>query len=138
MKTAEEMKEFKGTKGEWTINHWKREGGSGATYNGESNGITHYTGDNVGREVYNIVSDIHPNSHNVEHSFEGAHIAEIAARSEESLANAQLIAAAPDLLEALLSLMDGIANLPPLVAIDGVLKTEWEQGLKAIVKALGL
>ena len=58
--------------------------------------------------------------------------------SEESLANAHLIAAAPDLLEALLSLMDGVANLPPLVAIEGVLKTEWEQGLKAIKKALGL
>jgi hypothetical protein len=57
--------------------------------------------------------------------------------AEEMKANAQLIAAAPDLLEALLSLMDGIANLPPLVAIDGVLKTEWEQGLKAINKALG-
>ena len=57
--------------------------------------------------------------------------------AEEMKANAQLIAAAPDLLEALLSLMDGVANLPPLVAIDGVLKTEWEQGLKAINKALG-
>jgi hypothetical protein len=56
---------------------------------------------------------------------------------KEMKANAQLIAAAPDLLEALLSLMDGIANLPPLVAIAGVLKTEWEQGLKAINKALG-
>ena len=57
--------------------------------------------------------------------------------AEEMKANAQLIAAAPDLLEALMSLMDGIANLPPLVAIDGVLKTEWEHGLKAINKALG-
>lgn len=99
------MKEFKGTTGEWTINHWAI-GECGATYNGESNGITHYTGDNVGREVYNIVSDIHPNSHNVDHSFEGAHIAEIAARSEESLANAQLIAAAPELLKALQSIVD--------------------------------
>ena len=58
--------------------------------------------------------------------------------AEEMKANAKLIAAAPDLLEALLSLIDGIANLPPLVAIDGVLKTEWEQGLKAINKAIGL
>lgn len=95
------MKEFKGTKGEWSINHWKQ-GGSGATCIEDSNGITHYTGDNVRREVYNIVSNLHPNSHKIEHSFEGAHIAEIAARSEESLANAQLIAAAPELLRALL------------------------------------
>lgn len=57
--------------------------------------------------------------------------------AEEMKANAQLIAAAPDLLEALLSLMAGVANLPPIVALDGVLKTEWEQGLKAINKALG-
>ena len=57
--------------------------------------------------------------------------------AEEMKANAQLIAAAPDLLEALMSLMHGVANLPRLVAIDGVLKTEWEQGLKAINKALG-
>jgi len=56
---------------------------------------------------------------------------------KEMKANTQLIAAAPDLLEALMSLMDGVANLPPLVAIGGVLKTEWEQGLKAINKALG-
>ena len=57
--------------------------------------------------------------------------------AEGMKANAQLIAAAPDLLEALLSLMAGVANLPPIVALDGVLKTEWEQGLKAINKALG-
>lgn len=57
--------------------------------------------------------------------------------TEEMKANAHLIAAAPELLDALLSLMDGVANLPPLSAIDGVLKTEWEQGLKAINKALG-
>ena len=57
--------------------------------------------------------------------------------TEEMKANAQLIASAPDLLEALQALMNGVANLPPLTAIDGVLKTEWEQGLKAINKALG-
>lgn len=57
--------------------------------------------------------------------------------AEEMKANAQLMAAAPDLLEALLSLMAGVAGLPPMVALDGVLKTEWEQGLKAINKALG-
>ena len=56
---------------------------------------------------------------------------------EEIKDNAQLIAAAPELLEALQSLMDGVANLPPLTAIAGVLKTAWEQGLKAINKALG-
>ena len=58
-------------------------------------------------------------------------------KTAEEMKDAQLIAAAPDLLEALQSLMDGVANLPPLTAIAGVLKTEWEQGLKAINKALG-
>jgi len=58
--------------------------------------------------------------------------------TEEMKANARIIAAAPELLEALQALMNGVANLPPLAAIDGVLKTEWEQGVKAINKALGL
>lgn len=141
-------KEFKGTKGEWTINHWAK-GECGATYKGEANGITHYTGDNVGREVYNIVSDIHPNSHNVEHSFEGAHIAEIAARSEESLANARLIAAAPELLDALIETDKDLCVLEGNMAqieksdprADGMttLVSEWrKRNKKAINKALGL
>ena len=147
MKTAEEMKEFKGTKGEWSINHWDK-GECGVTCKGESNGITHYTGDNVYRKEYRIVSNLHPNSHNVEHSFEGAHIAEIAARSEESLANAQLIAAAPELLDALietdkdLCVLEG--NMAQIEKIDPradgmtTLVSEWrKRNKKAINKALG-
>ena len=143
MKTAEEMKEFRGTNGEWAINHWEQ-GGSGVTYKGESNGITHYTGDNIRREVYNIVSNLHPNSHNVEHSFEGAHIAEISARSEESLANARLIAVAPEmgrrlqestqiiefLLEYFRDEMDVITEFGTIKQID--------KNKEAINKALGL
>lgn len=125
-------KEFKGTKGEWAINHWEQ-GGSGVTCKGESNGITHYTGDNVYRKEYRIVSNLHPNSHNVEHSFEGAHIAEIAARSEESLANAHLIAAAPDLLEALM-IINGDIERGPNPYTSQEIKVIVE---KAINKALG-
>lgn len=147
MKTAKEMKEFKGTKGEWTINHWKQ-GGSGVTYKGEANGITHYTGDNVYREEYRIVSNLHPNSHEIEHSFEGAHIAEIAARSEESLANAHLIAAAPELLDALietdkdLCVLEGnmvqIEKSDPRADGMTTLVSEWrKRNKKAINKALG-
>lgn len=136
-----ETKEFKGTKGEWTINHWAK-GECGATYNGESNGVTHYTGDNVGREVYNIVSDIHPNSHSIEHSFEGAHIAEIVARSEESLANAQLIAAAPEILK---ELIDFCKTFESTIGYQGydhnvfvALNDRYIKSKKAIKKALGL
>lgn len=133
MKTAEEMKEFKGTKGEWAINHWEQ-GGSGVTCKGESNGITHYTGDNVYRKEYRIVSNLHPNSHNVEHSFEGAHIAEIAARSEESLANAQLIAAAPELLKFAVFIAKHEKGSAPSV---GYFEEMIERAEKAIHKALG-
>lgn len=58
--------------------------------------------------------------------------------SEESTANAQLIAAAPELLNALQALMDGVANLPPLTAIEGILEKQYKQAEKAINKALGL
>lgn len=138
MKTAEEMKEFKGTKGEWAINHWDK-GECGVTCKGESNGITHYTGDNVCREEYRIVADLHPNSHNVEHSFEGAHIAEIAARSEESLANAQLIAAAPELLKALQSIVD-YWNTPQNgnLSLYDHIRHSLKLAEEAINKALGL
>jgi hypothetical protein len=137
MKTAEEMKEFRGTKGEWSINHWDK-GECGVTCKGESNGITHYTGDNVYRKEYRIVSNLHPNSHNVEHSFEGAHIAEIAARSEESLANAQLIAAAPEMLKALQSIVE-YWNTPQKgnLSLNDHVEHSLKLAEKAINKALG-
>lgn len=57
---------------------------------------------------------------------------------EQTKANAQLIAAAPELLNALQALMDGVANLPPLTAIEGALEKQYKQAEKAINKALGL
>ena len=113
-------KEFKGTKGEWRV------GGSDDTTvlsDIEYNGM-----------VADVVA---PDKHcpDIAYCSDGTHWEE---NLKTSQANAKLIAAAPDLLEALLSLMGGVANLPPFVAIDGVLKTEWVQGLKAINKALGL
>lgn len=132
-----ETKEFKGTNGEWAINHWEH-GRRGVTYCGELNGVKRFKGDAIYGEQYHIVSDLHPNDHNVEHSFEGAHIADISAFSEESTANAHLISAAPELLNALQALMDGVANLPPLTAIEGALEKQYKQAEKAINKALGL
>lgn len=58
--------------------------------------------------------------------------------TEEMKANAQLIASAPELLKALQNLMDGVANLPPLTVISGVLEKEYKEAEKAINKALGL
>ena len=103
------MKEFKGTKGKWMV---------------------------AGYDDLKVVPDMQNNEHigYIAHCGDGTRWGN---DCEVAKANAQLIAAAPDLLEALLSLMDGVANLPPLVAIEGVLKTEWEQGLKAVNKALG-
>ena len=113
-------KEFKGTKGEWRVyEHDCTVVVSDIEHNG-------------------IVAEVHtPDSHcnHIAYCHDGTHWED---NLKTSQANAQLIAAAPDLLEALLFLMDGVANLPPLVAIDGVLKREWVQGLKAIHKALGL
>lgn len=113
-------KEFKGTKGEWRVYEYDD---TVVVSDIEHNGM---------------VTEVHtPDKYcnHLAYCHDGTHWGE---DIEVAKANAQLIAAAPDLLEALLSLMDGVANLPPLVAIDGVLKTEWEQGLKAINKALGL
>ena len=127
------MKEFKGTKGNWTINHWGY-GEGGVTYCGELNGIKRFKGDAICGEQYHIVSDLHPNEHNVEHSFEGAHIAEIAARSEESLANAQLIAAAPELLKFAVFIAKHEKGSAPSV---GYFEEMIERAEKAINKALG-
>lgn len=52
--------------------------------------------------------------------------------------NGSLISAAPELLDALQALMEGVANLPTLTAIDGVLEKQYKQAEKAINKALGL
>ena len=101
------MKEFKGTKGKWEFD--------------DINMKIKGSGDIEDRTV---IANVSPEM-------------DYSRGMTTQCANAQLIAAAPDLLEALLSLMDGVANLPPLVAIEGVLKTEWEQGLKAVNKALG-
>ena len=54
-----------------------------------------------------------------------------ARRQVETLANAQLIAAAPELLFALQNLMKGIEGLSPLTAIAGMNGKEYKQAEKA-------
>lgn len=49
--------------------------------------------------------------------------------------NAKLIAAAPELLFALKSLMSGVENLPALSSISGVLEKQYKQAERAIKKA---
>jgi hypothetical protein len=96
---------MKHTKGPWSINHWTQ-AGQGVFCIGVEDGITYFSGDAAGPDIYRIVSTIKPEEHHIQGSFEGAHIAEIPDfkcqdKGSESLANAKLIAAAPELLEAL-------------------------------------
>lgn len=55
---------------------------------------------------------------------------------EDKKRNENLMAAAPDLLEALIMLMGGVAGLPPLSPINGVLQARYELAEKAVKKAL--
>lgn len=55
----------------------------------------------------------------------------------EDKANAFLISSAPELLEALESLMKGIGELPPIVALQSVLEKQYQRAEKAIAKAYG-
>ena len=112
------MKEFKGTKGEWKIGN--------------------HTSTVVADE--RVKNSNFPTPPNPEYStdeykdeYGGYLICESIGNKDDAL----LIAAAPELLDALLSLMEGVSNLPPLTAIAGVLKSEWAQASKAINKALG-
>ncbi len=57
--------------------------------------------------------------------------------TEEGRANAKLIAAAPELLEALEYLLKGVNDLPPLTAISGVLTQQCKEAESAIKKATG-
>ena len=88
------------TNGEWKINHWENNGLTGLTCIKTENGITHYSGDAVEGRYFRIVSEINHNAHNIQGSFEGAHIAEVYDFSEESKANAYLLASAPKMYEA--------------------------------------
>jgi len=97
-------KEFKGTKGEWRV------------FNIENNKQFH---------TYFKIS-------NSEHELDprlGTSVCNITTRdSEQAIANAQLISAAPDLLEALMNIENDNFNIPESI---------WQMRNKAINKALG-
>lgn len=97
--------EAKFTKGEWKIHHWKK-GVSGVIGHKKEGNISYFSGDAVNYPHFSIISTISPKEHGVQHSFEGASIAEIYDCGEESKANAKLIAAAPLMYEALRSIYD--------------------------------
>ena len=105
------MEKFNGTQGKWHINHWSN-GKRGVTCVClNKDGISYYTGDAVNETRFGIRSQIKPLEHNNYGSFEGAHVADIVIPAteegcKEAEANARLIAAAPELLEALQALLE--------------------------------
>ena len=103
-------------------------------------GVANYNSTTVVSDIeYNeIVTEVvAPNEHcnHLAYCHDGTHWE---ANIKVAQANAQLIAAAPELLAALQTLMEGVANLPPITAIEGVLEKQYKQAEKAINKALGL
>lgn len=88
----------KHTKGPWSINHWTNNGASGISCNGKKNGIAYFSDDAVTDVHYNVVARRDMNSA-LDGSFEGVHIATINDRGPESMANAKLLAKAPDMYE---------------------------------------
>lgn len=79
---------IKHTPGTVLINHWHNDGTTGVTCHGkDSDGIVFFTGDAITEPRYSIVSKCHWNEHEIQGSFEGAHVAEVVAFSEQSKAN---------------------------------------------------
>lgn len=102
--------ETKFTKGKWEVNHWENNGNPGVCCIKKDNGINYFSGDAIQQDRYRIVSPISFEEHNNEASFEGAHIADINDRGGESKANAKLIAAAPELFEALNNMINAVLD----------------------------
>src|SRR5579863_2363383 len=69
--------EKKMTRTPWRINHWEPAAESGVTCKGLIDGIWYYTADGVMSRSYGIRADVDPLEHNIQASFEGAHIADI-------------------------------------------------------------
>lgn len=98
--------EFKGTKGKWHINHWSKGDSGVMCVKIDKNGISEYTGDAVNEPFFGIRSNVGLLGHNVQGSFEGAHICDVVAFSDESKANALLISKAPEMLEMLIDFVE--------------------------------
>lgn len=99
----------KHTPGPWEVNHWRQNEGGLRSY-GKENGVWYFSGDLIDDEYYQVAAKIDPMKHHIQGDFQGAHICRIVDfkhqdGGQESLANAKLIAAAPDLLKALKELI---------------------------------
>lgn len=111
------MRKFSGTKGGWKVQH------------------------SQSKTAYNVVGTVLGGKYKVARcpyiKDETLSDAFNQREEQEAKADARLIAAAPELLEALQALMEGVRQLPPLSAIAGVLESQYKQAQAAISKALG-
>lgn len=73
------------------INHWGR-GVSGATCHGTKDGITYFSGDAVYEPYFGLRIKIEHTQHEISHSFEGAHVADVQDFGAQSLANVKRLA----------------------------------------------
>lgn len=94
------------TPGPWKLNHFEHNSSSGLKCERIEDEITYFSADGVTEDFYQVVAEIDPMKHSIQGDFQGANICKIndfkcQDGGNESMANAKLITAAPDLLETL-------------------------------------
>lgn len=132
------MRKLKHTPGPWIINHWSK-CASGVSCIEQGDVISYFTGSAVEAPYYGIRAKLDPLKHYLPGSFEGAHITNIDDYKSqdggiESLANAKLIAAAPDLLNCLIKFTTACEKGNPIELFEEFGKIN-KEALEVIKKA---